>query len=535
MAIKTDNTLWGFGSNNLGQLALPVVVNSLQRVPKQLASDVLTAAAGQFFSTIVSTDGTVQSFGSLSTARLGLGYTIEASAPQAVLTGGQTAITHGDHTLVQMRDGSIWGWGSNSYGELGNANPANQITPKRTTLVFSKLAAAYGQSVGIAADTSLWVWGVDKNGNAVSTPAAFAGAGWAVVSPSSSGTAYGVKTDGTLWKWANGLFETPAQIGSGFVTVSASSYADYALAIKSDASLWAVGKNNNGQLGDGTTTNRDSPVLIGSGFTKVSASSDASYGIKTDGTFWAWGRNTYGQLGLGNTTQVLIPTRVPNMSNVTEVAAGGNPFVVVLKSDSAVWAWGLNNSGQLAQGDFTSRSSPALVGTGFANIAAGDDHAIAIKTDGTVFGWGQNREGQVGNGIDVAITSPQQVSFGSLPGATASISVKNSGPAANIKLVGGVIPKAGDVGTLVNTYVVVLVPGVGILVSDGGNFVPYTMQANLPVHQRVAAANILNVAVLPGAFDARVLPSGTQVFVGYGATAAELLNSAQYALIYTAP
>jgi hypothetical protein len=291
-----------------------------------------------------------------------------------------------------------------------------------------------------------------------------------------------------------------------------------------------VGDNQDGQLGDGTTVRKATPVQIGTGFSRMAAGSVSSYGVKEDGTLWSWGNNSSGQLGLGDTVQRLVPTLV---GTFTAVAAGGNSQVLALKADGTLWSWGNNGGGGLGLGDKVNRSTPTLVGGGYQSIAVGDDHSLAIKTDGTLLAWGSSYSGQLGIGLG-SISTPQPVSFGPFPGPKAALAGNNTGPASALFLSGAVTPKASDVGNLVNTYVVLIAPGLGLFASDNGTFASLTNPAAVPVHKRVIASNLIQVDVLPFAFDARVLPSGTKVYVGYGASQDEFLGGGQYVEIYSA-
>src|SRR5205085_492788 len=129
-----------------------------------------------------------------------------------------------------------------------------------------------------------------------------------------------------------------------------------------DMFAWAWGLNTVGQLGDGTTTNRHTPVPVRdlSGSTAVPGGGQHSLGLNTNGTVWAWGGNDRCQLGDGTTIQRFTPVQVQNLSGVIGVAAGDG-HSLALKSDGTVWAWGGNNHGQLGDGTTTDRHTPVPV------------------------------------------------------------------------------------------------------------------------------------------------------------------------------
>ncbi len=205
---------------------------------------------------------------------------------------------------------------------------------------------------------------------------------------------------------------TPVQVSglSGVIQVAG---GNHSLALKSDGTVWAWGRNDHGELGDGTTTNRSTPVQV-SGLTSVTqlvAGTYHSLALKSDGTVWAWGYNSHGQLGDGTTTNRSTPVQVSGLSGVIQVA-GKVYHSLALKSDGTVWAWGRNIFGGLGDGTNTDRSTPVQVSglTGVTQIAIGTFHSLALKSDGTVWAWGWNSDGQLGDGTNDDTNLPVQVS-----------------------------------------------------------------------------------------------------------------------------
>lgn len=175
--------------------------------------------------------------------------------------------------------------------------------------------------------------------------------------------------------------------------------------------VWAWGENSNGQLGDGTTTNRNNPVQVSdiANVIAVAAGQENTFALKSGGTVWSWGDNTYGQLGNGNQNQwtpTLIPTQVSGLTDIVSIASGSS-HALALKADGTVWAWGDNSYGQLGYQSSTfcrvtwsvlCSTVPAQI-QGLHNvvaISAYADHSVALKADGTVWTWGQNYYGQLG-------------------------------------------------------------------------------------------------------------------------------------------
>ena len=214
-----------------------------------------------------------------------------------------------------------------------------------------------------------------------------------------------VKSDGTAWTWgANDYGQlgdgttlkrtSPVRVSSIIGVVQASNGAFHSLALKSNGTVWAWGRNNRGQLGDNTEVERDLPVRV-PGLTQViqvEAGGMSSFALKSDGTVWAWGYN-----------YTRTPVQVSALSGIVQLSAGGG-HTLALKSDRTVWAWGINAKGELGDGTTTDRNSPAQVKdiTGVVQVVAGGGgdtgHSLALKSDGTVWGWGANYNGQLGNG-----------------------------------------------------------------------------------------------------------------------------------------
>jgi len=188
----------------------------------------------------------------------------------------------------------------------------------------------------------------------------------------------------------------------------------HSIILRADGTVWAIGDNTSGQLGDSTTTRRTAPVLV-AGLTgvlrSVAAGSYFSLAVRSDGTVVAWGLNAQGQLGDGTQTNRSVPTTVPGLSGIVAVSAG-DQHGVALTSDHQVWTWGLNSQGQLGDGTTTRRLSPILVPglTDIVAIAAGGTHTLAVHADGTVSAWGLNNYGQLGDNTTTRRLSPVVVS-----------------------------------------------------------------------------------------------------------------------------
>jgi alpha-tubulin suppressor-like RCC1 family protein len=347
---------------------------------------------------------------------LGIAPRAEAELPQIAV--GMS------HTVVLKTDGTLWTWGSNAYAQLGTTSSDTcysqncNRTPLQlgTDTDWAVIETGAHHTIAVKTDGTLWTWGRNSrgqlgDGTIVNRFPIQVGTDtdWATASGGRDHTV-AIKTDGTLWAWGYNIEgqlgdqtrtdrHTPVQIGADTDWAVASAGYYHSIAIKTDGTLWAWGDNNYNQLGDGTITDRLFPVKIGSGtdWAAASAGSEHSVAIKTNGTLWAWGWNPEGQLGDGTTTDRSTPVQVG--TNI-EWASAGVQHSVAVKTNGTLRAWGSNWQGQLGDGTTTDRHPPVQVGadTDWVTTVAGGAFTIATKTDGTLWAWGDNELGQIGDG-----------------------------------------------------------------------------------------------------------------------------------------
>jgi alpha-tubulin suppressor-like RCC1 family protein len=318
-------------------------------------------AGGNFHTLALKGDGTLWAWGFNYYGQLGDGTTTDIKIPKPI-GSGYTAVTAGnDFTLALKADSSLWAWGNNDYGQLGDATTVDSRVPKQIASGYAAVTAGNFHSLALGTDGSVWAWGNND---------------------------YGQLGDGTVIEQ-----HSPKRIGKGYTAIAAG--FGHSLGLKEDGSLWAWGQNTQGQLGDGRTTNSYNPELVGTGYKAISAAGNHSIALKTDGSLWTWGANDFGQLGEGTTIMSTAPKLIG--TGYASIAAGFK-HNLALKTDGSLWAWGYNGHGQLGDGTLTDSLTPKQIDTGFSAITAGGDYTVALKSDGTVWALGANWYGQLGDG-----------------------------------------------------------------------------------------------------------------------------------------
>ena len=370
------------------------------------------------------------------------------------------------HSVALKADGNVWSWGYTGFGLMGVGSQAvTQGVPARaknsdgTTLAgVSGVSAGYLHTAVVKVDGTVWAWGNNQlgalgdgstasRGNPVQVKDAL-GIPFTNAMQVSAGTYFtlALKNDGTVWAWGwntnrtlgDGTANTrlnPVPVlapGGGAFTgaMAVSAGNSHAMALRTDGTVWCWGSDNNvGLLGSGVTgITAVTPVRVEvapgvalANVVSIAAGWYHSVAITSNGTAYAWGVNTNGTLGDGTTTSRSRPAVVKDLSGnaltgIVAVAAG-NRFSMYMKSDGTVWASGINDIGQL--GDNTAAAfqiNPNLVKTaagstfgGVDRIAATQNHTLIRRTDGTVWAWGGNANGQLGDPSLATRRNPVQV------------------------------------------------------------------------------------------------------------------------------
>jgi alpha-tubulin suppressor-like RCC1 family protein len=347
---------------------------------------------------------------------------------------GGAAAGGGAFTYVLQTDGTLWSWGDNTYGQLGDGTTTQRFVPTRVAGLTGVIAVAAGASHGVAlrSDGTLWAWGYNGYGQLGDATTASKSlplqilSGVAAISAGEYHTV-AVKTDGTVWAWGSNTYgqlgdgtttqrTAPAQVASLTSAVAVAAEKWNSLALRSDGTVWAWGYNGDGEVGDGTNVQRTTPVQVDglSGITAIASQEAANHAlaVRDDGTVWAWGLNNFGQLGDGSMLVRWTPVRATGMTSVTAIAVGSLHSLAV-RSDGTLWAWGQESNGQLGTGQAgANRALPVQITgiTGVSRIGAGSLHSVALTTDGSVWAWGTNSWGQVGDGTTITRLSPVRIS-----------------------------------------------------------------------------------------------------------------------------
>jgi alpha-tubulin suppressor-like RCC1 family protein len=287
-------------------------------------------------------------------------------------------------TDVSPKPGTIWTWGFNVFGQLGDGTTTTQWSPVSITkpTSLSSISGGYWHSLALKYDGTVWAWGKNANGQL--------------------GDATTLERD------------TPVQVSglSDIIAISAGAYHN--LALKQNGTVWSWGWNGGGQLGDGTTNDRSIPVMVANltNVTAISAGYEHSLALKSDGTVWAWGYNFEGQLGNGNNADSSIPVQVTGLTDIKSISAGWFHSMAI-KSDNTLWTWGMNSYGELGLNsvDNNPHPNPAQVDalTDVNKICGGSYHSLAIKPDGSMWVWGNNSQGQLGDNTTTSRPEPQTV------------------------------------------------------------------------------------------------------------------------------
>ena len=342
------------------------------------------------------------------------------------LSDGFRSLSIGYHSLLVKNDGSLWAWGSNRYGELGDGaqSDRDQTVHKQIGTGFRSAVAGSLYSLAVKEDGTLWSWGLNDSGQL---------------------------GDGTKINRSS-----PQQIGSGFRSVAAG--WSHSLGLKEDGSLWVWGNNFYGQLGVGTQDEKLIPTQVAGDYVAVFAGQFNSVALRRDGSLWAWGKEPYVEYtkdgAVTKDKSVLFPIKIG--SDFKMVAVGENQGLGV-KNDGSLWTWknfGNGLDGRMGKHAYTlvkisdgmvinedareyevphfgkviGRLMPAKINGGFVAIASGGHHSLLLRSDGRVWIWGKDPCGEFGWDEDDPFRVPRVVDVAAIYAAgSLSLATKKDG------------------------------------------------------------------------------------------------------------
>ena len=288
MAITTNGELWTWGRNREGQLGDGTTIDRHSPVRIGTASNWVSVSAGWAHTVAITASGELWAWGQNNLGQLGDGTTINRHSPVRIgTTSNWVSVSAGEiHTVAITASGELWAWGRNGNGRLGDGTTIGRHSPVRigTASNWASVSAGWEHTVAITENGELWAWGWNN---------------------------WGQLGDGTTTN-----HHSPVKIGTASNWASVSAGRAHTVAITTSGELWAWGGNWHGQLGDGTTIDRHSPERIGTTSNWVSVSAgwgndwDYTVAITANGELWTWGRNQFGQLGDGTTVERHSPVRI---------------------------------------------------------------------------------------------------------------------------------------------------------------------------------------------------------------------------------
>ncbi|WP_298136975.1 T9SS type A sorting domain-containing protein [Flavobacterium sp.] len=352
LAVKNDGTLWAWGSN--GTRKLGDGTNIDKTIPTQIGFDTNWQQVCANFSSsfAIKTDGTLWAWGWNYYGDLGLGTTSTSQGTPIQVgteTNWQSISSSNDFCIALKTDGTLWAWGRNDYGQLGDNTTIYRNIPTQigTDTNWQSVSVGHYHCMAIKSNGTLWGWGWNSNGKL---------------------------GDGTN---INRLVPTQIGIATNWQKVDAG--FNHSLAIKTDGTLWAWGTNYNGEFGMVTSSFISNiPIQIGTDtdWQDVSASQWFTYAIKTNKTLWSTGRNEEGQLGNGTsgTTDVLVFTQVGTFSDSNKIATGWY-HVLNTNQDGFIRVTGKNDKGQLGDGTTVQKNSITTISC-YPTVLSNEEFAI---------------------------------------------------------------------------------------------------------------------------------------------------------------
>ena len=400
-ALLTDGSLYTWGSNNYGKLGNSKG-DSCIYTPIKILNNVKDVSVGYEHTLILLDDGAVYACGYNFSGQLGTGSTGghgATSTPRKVMDNVVSVFARRDNSSAITNDGTLYAWGDNNNGSLGNGASLHIARPEKIAYNIVSVSIGSNHSAAVTKDGALYTWGYN---------------------------AYGELGNGDTIN-----YRTPQHIRNDVAFAAAGS--NHTIIATKGGQVYTCGYNEYGQLGNGATSQNANPSFVEipiydytpflsengiihykkisnsfdftdtGNIAAVEANTNQTAVLTKDGTVYLWGANYSSQLAYTGGLQVLNPYKLNGAASgipensVKQIALGYEYSAVVLK-DGSLYTWGKNTSGQLGDGTTTHRPYPVKIMDNVKKVSLGDNHSAALSTDGSLYTWGNNYYGQLGNG-----------------------------------------------------------------------------------------------------------------------------------------
>lgn len=410
IGLKADSTIWGWGINEEGQLGTGNLIQVL--IPKQIGTDnnwkSVSFTGYSVFG--IKHDGTLWAWGKNSYGCLGLNNNTQLrfTSPELIYSTKKWANVYSNFYTYSIfaikEDGTLWAWGNNSQGQLGLGDYSNKIAPTQigTDQNWSSVQVFNGMSnISLKKDGTLWAWGSNHFGQlgigstkTIKTPLKIGiNNDWKNVYSKNGLCNYAIKSDNSIWFWGlQSFYDTiisPEIIKNHTEWKMIKVGPKYSIGLKFNGSLWSWGMNDSGQLGLNDLIERTVPTLIGkdTNWIDVQLGSKHVLALKSNGTLWGWGGNQLGQLGLGLKFDTIIskPILIDSIAKWKSISCG-NKTSFGIKKDGSLWGWGAANA---YRSRAFQKNAPTQIGldTNWIQVSAGLDYILfsGIKSNNTLW------------------------------------------------------------------------------------------------------------------------------------------------------
>jgi alpha-tubulin suppressor-like RCC1 family protein len=467
IALKADGNIWGWGDNYTGQLGDGTY--DFRYMPTQTSglSNAISISAGNLHALALKADGTVWAWGASWAGQRGDGGGGKVNQPVQVhhITNAVDISACWDFSLAATSDGSVWAWGNNNVRQLGIGNTTTQYEPVRLTGISNVTSISCGRefSAAVRSNGKVMAWGSNAWGQLgigntdEQTGLANVLGGLEKVKSIAAGGYHllAIQADGTIESWGRnwqgqlglgnftGHRALPEQVLNIDTAVMVDAGELHSVALLADGTVRTWGHNGDGQLGDGSSSNKHTPQDIGlSGITTVSAGYNHNMAVSSDGSVDSWGWDANNQLGTGelkmyqpypvsvvSSDQQGLMNSVGRLDGMRRSPISMNHLhALALNTQGNVSAWGYAHNAQLGEGT----SGYGLYNTVAAqsamdnavSISGGWGYSVALKQDGTVWTWGENISGVLGQGLADNVKVAYPAAVANLPG----IVVVEAGP-----------------------------------------------------------------------------------------------------------